>query len=507
MSAIVQKRVVFRRTSDSFALRDGLTRGIAGGLFAILAIAYAIAIVSTEGDPFLLVPLATALIVVVVLARPAAGIYLLLAAAMLFEQFDVRGVSPITSQARVFQNISAYSEIPIRLSIADLLILLTLASWGVRRIARRNDAPSLGPFGKAVALLGLALAIGLVIGVARGSSWDPNAVLQELRGPVQMLFTFFLATNLVRDRGQLVIVAWEFIVLAGVKAFQGIFNYQESLNLPYGLDAVTGHEDVIFFDLAVALLVALTLLGNRGRLTYALLCVVPLALSAELFTERRVGFIALGAALAALAVLGIVANPRRALTFAAVGGVAVAAYMALFWNEGGPLGQPVRAVRGVIEPASLSSRDASSNNWRDIENRNISFTMRQLPLTGVGVGQEYLFQEEPPSLGWPKFVFWRNITHNSAMWFWLKAGPLGAFALWFLIARVLLVSASLYTRLRDPWLRWMVTFPLALVAIHVTFSAVDLGFMYSRTMIFFGVALGLGAALVRQASATDRQAD
>jgi len=84
---------------------------------------------------------------------------------------------------------------------------------------------------------------------------------------------------------------------------------------------------------------------------------------------------------------------------------------------------------------------------------------------------------------------------------WLKAGPLGAFALWFLVARVLLVASSAYVRLRDPALRAAAAVIVGLTVIQIVFSSVDLGLTYSRTMIVLGVTLGLGALIVRSGAA------
>ena len=100
------------------------------------------------------------------------------------------------------------------------------------------------------------------------------------------------------------------------------------------------------------------------------------------------------------------------------------------------------------------------------------------------------------------FPYWRFITHDALLWLWLKAGLLGAFALWFLVARALLVGVSLHRRVRDPLLRWAVTLPVALVVTQVVFSSVDLGLTYSRTMIVLGISLGILAFVAEEHSRT-----
>src|SRR5438093_13499373 len=159
----------------------------------------------------------------------------------------------------------------------------------------------------------------------------------------------------------------------------------------------------------------------------------------------------MAAVFAVITLLTFFVRRRRALVLAGVAAVGLAAYGALFWDSSGPIAEPVRAVRAVVEPSSSSTRDQSSNAWRVIENRNIAYTVRQLPLTGVGLGQEYLFQQQPPELP-PSFTYWRLTTHNAVLWTWLKAGPFGAFAFWLLVTQVVVFGLQIYRRLDDPLL-------------------------------------------------------
>jgi O-antigen ligase len=478
------------RSSEWYAARARRTSILVVALSAALAVGYAIAIVVTRGDPVLLAPLAVGLVVAAIVRRPVVGVFLLFSAALLFEQFEIAGVSPITQQTHIFENLSSYSPIPLRLSVIDLLLTLTLASWVVRRIARRETIRT-GPFATAVALYVGAFAIGAVIGVARGGEWDPSAALAEIRGPLYLGVLYFLTADLIRDRAELIALAWGFVVLIGVKGIQGIVNYANSSG---SLEAVTSHEDVVFFNVAVGLAIVAVLLGLRTRLSLALVMLAPLILAAELFTQRRAGFVGLGVVLLAITVLFLVTAPRRGVALLLLGGMAVGAYVPLAWDQNGPMAAPIRAVRAALNDPSVTVRDQLSDQWRDIENANIQYTMRQVPLTGVGVGQEYFFQQQPPRLP-ASFTYWSYMTHNAVLWVWLKAGPLGAFALWFMVARVVLFGSSLWARLSDPHLRLVAVLPVALVLSQIVFSSVELGLTYSRTMIMLGTALGMAAFL------------
>ena len=468
------------------------------------AAAYTVAIVETNGAPILLAPLIATLVVVTVCAHPVVGLYLLFAGAILLEQYTIIGLNPITANTRFYQNISAYSDVPIRLSVADLLMVLTLASWAIRTAAGREPKPRMGVFGWPIIGYGLIFVVGTVIGLARGGAWDFDAALAEVREPLQMCVMYFLAANLLRTRQQGTYLVWGFVVLVGIKAVQAIVNYQDAGSLPYNLEAVTGHEDVVFFDAAVGLAVAMALLGVRSKLGYVLFGLQPVILIAEMLTERRVGFIALGVIIALVTILSFATAPRRALVLLAVGAIATCAYVAVFWDSTGPFAEPIRAVRSVLDPSYVSVRDEMSDSWRVTEDSNIAYTMRTFPATGVGVGQRYLTQDFPPPLP-PGFTYWRYITHNALLWIWLKAGPLGAFAFWFLVGRVLTTGSAQYVRFRDPALRILAIFPVCLITCQVVFSGVELGLTYARTMIVLGTALGLGGVLLFRAGVARSQ--
>jgi hypothetical protein len=481
----------------SLAARHPSSSSILAAAGLALAATYAVAIVRSGGDALLLFPVFGALVVLGVLAHPAVGLYVVFGAAILFEQFLVPGLSPVTQYSRIFQNLSVYTPIPIRLSIVDLLILLTLAGVVAQRLRDRHEPLRIGVLGWAVIGYFSAFLLGIAIGAIRGGAWRPDVALNELRAPVQGCVAYFLAANLVRERRELQVFVWLFVLLVGVKALQGILNYFEAQSLSYWLDATSSHEDVVFWGVPVALAVVALVLGLRSRLAYALFATVPIILVAELLSNRRVGFIALGVILVAITLLLCFSHPRRAATLAALGTIFLVAYGAIFWDADGPLAEPLRAVRSIVDPSDIAIVDQFSNQWREIENDNVAFTIQQLPVTGVGLGQRYLFEREPSEV---PFEYWRYITHNAPLWLWLKAGPLGAFALWFLVGRALLLGAALYRGLSDPSLRLVVALPIALVVSQIVFSSVELGLTYSRNMIVLGVALGLLSSVATQRS-------
>ena len=95
--------------------------------------------------------------------------------------------------------------------------------------------------------------------------------------------------------------------------------------------------------------------------------------------------------------------------------LATIVFLSLTWNASGIAGQPARAIRSLYEP---DLRDASSNLYRLIETYDISATIHDDPLFGVGFGREFHMVVPLPDLSW--WPFWRFETHNNVLWIWLK---------------------------------------------------------------------------------------
>jgi hypothetical protein len=302
----------------------------------------------------------------------------------------------------------------------------------------------------------------------------------------------------VRDRGQIQIFMRLLVVLTVIKAVQGLFNYVEMINGPVWLEAVTAHEDVVFFDLAVVLAIGALVLRLRGRLAYVLYASLPIIGSVELLTQRRVAFIALAGGVAAIGALLAYVEPRRTSILFGSAFIALLFYGVIAWDQQGLLAQPIRAVRSAFDPSSLNARDLSSNWWRELENTNIAYTLKQLPLTGVGLGQQYIFLREPPQL--TNFIYWRYMTHDAVLWVWLKAGILGFLAFWTWVAGTGITGARLFRALPTSDLKLIAAVPVVLVVIQVIFSSVDLGLTYTRNMIVLGVAIGMTAYLTQIAA-------
>lgn len=424
--------------------------------------------------------------------NPIAGLYLLVFAALFIEQFGIAGLSPITTQTRFFETLSGFSPVPLPLSAADMVMLILLAAILLPALVRCGPAVEKGAlFGPAMCFLA-ALVFAVVYGVARGG-FNEKAAIAEVRPFTYLVICYLLTVNLLTTRARLYAIIWCIILGSGLKGMQGINNYLTQRRLGVRLEAITSHEDVLFFAGFLTLLAALAIYQRRHPHLRAMLYLLAPMLFTLLATKRRIGFIVL--ALGLMVVVGSLLHRRRDLLkkIGPVAAIAVVAYFVIFWNAQGALGQPVRAFRSQLGQAS--ERDRLSNEWREAEKENIAYNIRQSPLLGLGFGQPYQFVVFQGNLDATGFVYWRYITHNAIFWVWMTMGAGGFIAFWSFLGSGIVLGLIAFRRLTDGYLQALAVFAVAMIIMQVFFSYGDLGLTYARNMIYLGCLLGLIARL------------
>jgi hypothetical protein len=467
----------------------------------VCSLAAALALVLFNGPVPLAIAVAALVLVVAVFRNPRLGLYLLFFGAILLEQWSIVGLNPVTAQFFFYQTLSGYSGFPLPVSPLEMLLLLTLVAVVLPHVARQGVAFVRGPlFVPLLVFLGfvvVSIAYGLASGGGAGP-FDPRAAWEETRAFFYLGITYVLACNLIQTRAQLYIFVWLFIAAVGIKSAQGIvrFIYVRSNGLQ--VDAITGHEDVVFFAAFVLLLAGLLLFGARlepeaRRQMRVMLVILPFLLFTLLVTNRRLGFVVLAAGLALVALLLLRTRRDIFLRLVPVALIAVAIYVVLFWNGTGTLSEPIRAVRSLFSPAT--ARDLSSNAWRTLENLNIYYNLRIAPVTGLGFGRPISFIVSQPSLDATGFTYWRFIAHNAIYWVWMKMGAVGFILFWNVVGSAIVLGLVTFRRLRDGYLKAIALTAAGVVLMQVIFSYGDLGLTYSRSMIFLGCMLGVLARI------------
>jgi hypothetical protein len=465
------------------------------------AAAFAAALVLFTGPLPLALGLAVLFGAAALLLHPRAGLYLLLFSAIFLEQWGIIGLEPVSAQFPFYETLSGAYGLPLPVSPVEMVLLVTIAGALLPHVAGRGERFVRGPLFLPLVLFMAFVAASFVFGMVGGGGVGPfwlNAAWAETRSFFYLAITYVLATNLLRTRAHLRTFTWLFIAAVGIKSLQGVVRYFYVSANGLQVEAITGHEDVVFFAALVLLLGALLVWG-RGleaavrRQMWAMLAVMPPLVFTLLVTRRRLGFVVLGAALVLMALALL--RTRRDIFLRVVPALLLAAglYVVMFWNATGPLAEPVRAFRSLIAPAT--ERDLLSNAWRTLENVNISYNIGNSPVSGLGFGRPYAFVVAQPPLDATGFTYWRYIAHNAIYWVWMKMGVFGFIMFWNLIGSAIVLGLVSFRRLRDGYLRALTLLVAGVVVMQVIFSYGDLGLTYSRSMIFLGCMLGMLAAL------------
>lgn len=452
----------------------------------------AIAAVGTVGSALLLVAtsglsafLVSALLVVAAIAwRPQVGLCLVLGLSLIFEYLTE---DPLMLPGRYLYSGLGGSVI----SPIELLILLSLGAWLVRGILSRGLEFRGGRLRWPMLLFSIALVLGLLRGLGDGGA--AYVALWEVRFLLYIVGCYFLATNTIRTRRDLRILTGVLMLGTVAYALEGV--YRKVVLIDRGMllqdpEDAWGHDSAVFISNLLLLILAQRVFGGptwQRRLGPFL---VPILLFTLLASQRRAANVTLLVSIMVFALVFLVVNRRAFLLLMVPLFLSAAIYFPLFWNSGGMLGQPARAVRSMISP---DPRDLSSNYYREIEKINVRATIVANPVFGVGFGREFLMVIPLADLSfWP---FWRYEPHNNILWVWLKLGAFGFAAFWALFGTAIAWGANLTKTLTGPEERAFALFAVGAIISSLVFCWVDTGLTFPRFTAILGTILGTLAVL------------
>jgi hypothetical protein len=374
----------------------------------------------------------------------------------------------------------------------EILLLLTVTIWVIRAMASEGLIRG-GRLAVPIGLFGLALVAGLARGLGAGG--DAYIALWESRWLFYIVICYFLAASHIRTSRHLDALTGLTIIGTGLYAIEGAyrrFALIDTGQLGGGSESWYSHESVIFLAAFLMLVAAQQTFGAPRWQRVVGLALAPVAGYTLLASERRAGMIALIVAFAVFSFVCLVARRKAFFLFSLPVMLAFGAYLPLFWNNEGVLGQPARAIRSLSAP---DQRDAASNFFRDLEVINVSGTLSSDPVLGVGFGRPFLQIVAVPDISW--FPFWNYEPHRNVLWIWLKTGAAGFIAFLFLVGSALATAANIVKNSRVPSIRAFAMFALSGVVATLVFSYVDLGLTSGRVTLFLGVILGTLAVLDR----------
>jgi O-antigen ligase len=263
-------------------------------------------------------------------------------------------------------------------------------------------------------------------GFVQGGS-DVASSLWQMQRVVYLPIWCILFLHVLRGPGDRAALAKVLVGAACLKAVVALYVRATVAPVPPAtvLDYATTHADSMLFAGAFCVVVALLLGGlRRGRVPLVLV-VLPLLVAGMVANHRRVVWVELFAGLLTVYGLAAPSRPKRAISRLLVAASPVGLlYVVLGWGASSGLFGPVQVLRSIVD----STADPSTA-WRDWENYNLFYTIRQSPLLGIGYGHEYTEIVRLPDIS-ESYGLYRFIPHNSILGLWAYGGLVGFAALW-----------------------------------------------------------------------------
>ena len=422
--------------------------------------------------------------------KPIFGLYLIVICSVVIEQEPLIATPIGTDHLNIFYwppRLQGMPERPIGVYILAVLLIII----GARVLLRRRMLIGGRLFYPFIFFLG-CIAFGILYGMATGG--DFRIIVLEIRPWWYLFVTYILAYNIVSDIKHIRVIFWILVLGTAVKGVQGVYIVQTYLGGAYqGHNEIMAHEQSYFFVLVLLLLVMMLLHHFQRGLFFAILVSLPCLLLALYANNRRADYVALLIGIGVVWTLVIILRPesrRRLVTALVICLILGTGYVVTFQGSSGALGEPARAVVSVFNPTAADQRDADSNAYRVIENYDLKYTESQSPIFGYGFGKPFL---QPIVL--PNVVeldpYYLYIPHNNVLWMWMRLGPVGFAALWYLIGSAVVTGCLIARRLKNTQMQFFAIFAIAALVMEVILAYGDYQFFFYRNMIFVGVLLGV----------------
>lgn len=463
-----------------------------GILATALSIVLALVLLGASiGANLALGALVVLLLVLIIIRWPIVGFFAAAASALFIEQSSLR--TPIvTDQLNIFYwppNLAGQPERPF-----GYLVILIFLALLIHNLLKRRKALRGGQFLLPLLCFLFCIVLGVVHGLTSGGIF--KIITLEIRPLWYLFLSYLLAYNLVSRYGHVRALFWLVIFAAAVKAAQGVYIYVVLLHGSLsGVRDIMSHEESFFF-VSLLLLVFLFCVHHRYRpQLYLALLAVPAVFVALYANQRRTDYLALlaGMLVAWLLIFCIKSQARKAMGIGmGIFVIIMIGYVALLANGSGGFAEPARAIVSIFRP---DPQDADSNAYRESENYNLKYTVKQSPLIGFGFGKPFL-QPRPladlttgdPSFGGNPF---RYVPHNTIFWIWMRLGYLGFFVLWYLFGVVVIRGCLIARRLRDPYLQLVAIYIVSITFIEFFVAYSDYQLYTYRNVIYFGILMGI----------------
>lgn len=371
-----------------------------------------------------------------------------------------------------------------------LVILLALRAY------RRRQGSTLdldGHVGTARVLRGfvvlcvLAVVFSLGVGAIRGQGLVPWKV-RNLLHPMLLLLFFDVAFRGPLDHA----LVGRVVVAAGVfRALLAFVVQRLSIAETGGKYAVaTSHGDSIVFAVATYLVLVDALERPTWRRVGRAAVLLPVLVVGMLENERRIVWVMLVMMAALTYAITPMRGWKRTVSRAVIVALPlIAGYVGIGWTSSAGLFRPVQTLRSVTD----TSMDHSAY-WREVENWNISMSMRDHPFLGIGLGgryTEHMYNDDISSL----YREYREWPHNTVLGQLFLLGALPFVAVWAVFGAGLFLAVRAYRFARSGEDRVAaLACAGAIIACHVLGYG-DTGAHYPQYKIVIALAVAMAGKL------------
>ena len=386
----------------------------------------------------------------------------------------------------------------LRVSGMEVALLLLVGLVLLRAFCTKNEdlrTPA-APVIPLYAVLGLAFVAVLAMeawGLSRGG--DARQSFWQLRYLLWTPLLGALSMYAIRRSTQLTEVAVLVTAVACLKVAVGLYIFMwaraRGLEAPH---SVTSHADTVLFTVVIALWSAVMLF--RPTVTRALIA-LPAMLWMTLgivINNRRTAYVSVFVVLLLLVFL-LPRATRRAVMLGALAFAPFAAgYLLVGKSRSGTFFKPAAAI------FSVTNQDDSSSDSRDVENYNLTLTLRHNLVLGSGFGHPY---EEGPSSYDLSNVFqqYRYVAHNSVLWLMGIAGVFGFALFWMQYALVVHFAALAHRRATMSSDRIAAYTAIATIAAYQLQAWSDMGTQGWTTSVLVALAFAATSVVVRRTGA------
>lgn len=457
-------------------------------------IAIALGLLATNGNIMVgFAPVALVAIVMLTVYRIDYSLFALIGFVILFDQYQVPGFDPLTSQLEYFKNLKEISYLPsISAGVVnpiELHLLLIFVVWFiVLAVKKEFNFNRISVWGGFLTLFGW-LIFSFIMGLKQGGQF--LKALWEVRALFYFGILYLVIPQVVQTRKQLKTLLWVVIAAVSIKAFQGVARFAWLGFSFQGLPTLTTHEDPVFMNTLFILLFGLWVFRSREKQKGMLSLLFLLLAGGFLVAQRRAAMAALMVSVVSFFVL----LPSQKQWSFAKGAIPVLIvlliYGAAFWNSDSKWARPVQMVKSGIMPTkkeNMSKKDYYSNLFREYENYDLAYTTRIYPVFGTGFGRKFA---QPLELADINFPLKDYIPHNQILWIVAKTGAIGFFLFWFFFNCFALQGAFLLHKLNSPYLKAVCMMIVVAIINQMVVSYFDLQLTFYRNMVYLGTLMGL----------------